>query len=112
MSEVQLVTRVVQKAEAVVAGTEGFAGIAKHTYANNLLNRYQSIYGNRGLQTNVYFNGRHGRGFLDVLDNTNGVIYDFKFGRPFMRTSQFNKYSEHWRLPVNIVDGAGNIIPR
>ncbi|MEO9850071.1 MAG: RHS repeat-associated core domain-containing protein [Reichenbachiella sp.] len=108
----QLVTKSATLAEKAVGGTGRFAGTAKHTYATNLLRRYQGIYGNRGLRTNVYFNGRNGRGFLDVLDETNGIIYDWKFGRPFMSNSQFTKYSRHWRLPVNIVDRAGNVIPR
>ena len=46
------------------------------------------------------------------MKTNNSIIYDFKFGQPIMRTSQFTKYSGHWRLPVNIVDGAGKIIPR
>lgn len=100
------------RAERAVGGTGRFAGTAKHTYATTLLERYQGIYGNRGLQVNEFFKGEYGRGFLDVRDVTNGVIYDFKFGNPVMKASQFNKYSNHFELPVNIVDRFGNIIPR
>ena len=36
MSEVQLLTRAVQKAEAAIGGSGGVAGTLKHTYAKNL----------------------------------------------------------------------------
>ena len=100
------------RAERAVGGTGRFAGTAKHTYATTLLERYQGIYGSRRLEVNKYFNGRFGKGFLDVHDVTNGVIYDFKFGRPFMKASQFKKYSNTFGQSVNIVDRFGNIIPR
>ncbi|WP_159292032.1 hypothetical protein, partial [Tenacibaculum maritimum] len=112
LTNVQLVSKVAIKAERAIGGTGRFAGTAKHTYATNLLRRYQSVYGNRGLRTNVYFNGRNGRGFLDVLDEASGAIYDWKFGRPLMNNAQFNKYSRHWRLPIYIIDRFGNVISR
>ena len=85
LSNAQLVQRSATKAEAAIGGTGRFAGTAKHTYANKLLGRYQRIYGDRGLRFNHYFNnnatlGPGNRGFLDVLDTRNNVIYDFKFG--------------------------------
>jgi hypothetical protein len=77
---------------------------AKHQYANALLNRYQSIYGSRGLSTNVYFNNGVGnRGFLDVLDGTNGIIYDFKFGNAVMSPAQYNKYFNNFGLPIQVI---------
>ncbi|MEZ4921388.1 MAG: hypothetical protein R2792_20000 [Saprospiraceae bacterium] len=68
MSEVHLVTRATQKAEAAIGGTGRFAGIAKHTYAKNLLSRQQSIYGNNLSLGSNYFNnnalyGAGNRGF-------------------------------------------------
>lgn len=93
MTDLQLVTRAAQKAETAIGGTGRFAGTAKHTYANNLLNRYQSIYGNRGLQFNQYFNGPAGKGFLDVVNHRTTTIYDYKFGSAVMSNSQFLKYS-------------------
>ncbi|MEH3114040.1 hypothetical protein [Pedobacter terrae] len=55
-SDLELVGKAADKAEAAIGGTGRFAGTAKHTYANNLLNRYQRIYGDRGLNFNQYFN--------------------------------------------------------
>ncbi len=69
MTDTQLLTRVAQKAETAIGGTGRFAGTEKHAYANNLLNRYQSIYGNRGLQSNQYLNGPVGKGFIDVVNH-------------------------------------------
>ncbi len=98
MSELQLVTRAAQKAETAIGGTGRFAGTAKHTYANNLLSRYQQIYGDRGLRFNQYFNnnllyGSGNRGYLDVINTQTMKIYDYKFGNATMSNSQFLKYS-------------------
>ena len=70
-------------------------GTKKHTYATNLIKRYQKIYGDKGLKTNFRFQDiRHGNGILDVYDKTNNVIYDFKFGKTArMSKSQYYKYS-------------------
>ncbi|MDD2315476.1 MAG: hypothetical protein PHX12_11530, partial [Proteiniphilum sp.] len=85
------------KAEAAIGGTGRFAGTAKHTYANNLLSRYQSIYGNRGLQFNHYFNNGVGnRGFLDVVDHGSRTIFDYKFGNAVMGSGQYLKYSRNF----------------
>ena len=100
----QLVQKSATLAERAIGGTGGVAGTAKHQYANALLNRYQSIYGSRGLSTNVYFNNGVGnRGFLDVLDRTNGIIYDFKFGNAVMSPAQFGKYSRNFGLPIQVI---------
>ena len=93
MSEMHLVTRAAQKAEAAIGGSGGVAGTLKHTYSKNLLSRYQSMYGgNLSLGSN-YFNGPAGRGFLDAVNHSTKTIYDFKFGNAFMSNSQFLKYS-------------------
>lgn len=87
----QLVQKSATLAERAIGGTGGVAGTAKHQYASKLLNRYQSIYGNRGLETGLYFNkGVGNRGFLDVIDYTNGVIYDFKFGKSELDSLQLS----------------------
>jgi RHS repeat-associated protein len=94
LTDLQLVTRAAQNAEAAIGGTGRFAGTAKHTYAKNLLSRYQSIYGDRGLSLGSnYFNGPAGRGFLDVVNHNTKMIYDFKFGKAFMSNAQYLKYS-------------------
>ena len=61
------------------------------------------IFGDRGLKTNEYFNKGSGkRGYLDVHDTKNNIIYDFKFGKnPHMKQRQINKYMESF--PGSIV---------
>ncbi|MCG2617454.1 hypothetical protein LZZ85_24360 [Terrimonas sp. NA20] len=54
----------------------GATGTLKHEAATKCLRRYQKFYGDRGLDFKV----RRGDTILDVLDNTNSVIYDWKFG--------------------------------
>ncbi|MCP9751016.1 hypothetical protein EGI32_08530 [Ferruginibacter sp. HRS2-29] len=100
----QLVQKSATLAERAIGGTGGAAGTAKHQYASELLNRYQRMYGNRGLEPGLYFNNGVGnRGFLDVIDHTNGIIYDFKFGKAVMSSGQYNKYFNNFGLPIQIV---------
>src|SRR5690606_20826972 len=100
----QLVQKSATLAERAIGRTGGVAGTAKHQYANKLLNRYQKIYGDRGLlPTHSFNNGVGNRGFLDVLDNTKGVIYDFKFGNAVISPAQFNKYTRNFGLPIQII---------
>jgi RHS repeat-associated protein len=108
LTNAELIQGAATKAEAAIGGTGRFAGTAKHTYATELLERYQKIYGDRGLETNVFFNnnailGPGNRGFLDVLDRTNGVIYDFKFGNAVMSNDQYTKYTNNFGLPIQII---------
>ena len=94
LSEIQLVTKAAQKAEAAIGGKGGVSGTLKHSYAKSLLGRYQSIYGDRGLSVGSnYFNGPAGKGFLDVVNHRNMTIYDYKFGTAFMSNDQYLKYS-------------------
>ncbi|WP_149240736.1 RHS repeat-associated core domain-containing protein [Dyadobacter sp. 32] len=100
----QLIQKSATLAERAIGETGGVAGTKKHQYATSLIDRYQSLYGNRGLLTNNYFNnGVNNRGFLDVLDKTNGIIYDFKFGKAVMRPTQFQKYTRNFQLPIQII---------
>jgi hypothetical protein len=92
LSEIELVTKAAQKAENAIGGVGAIAGTAKHKYATALIDRYQSIYGSVGLETNVYFN-HAGKGYLDALSTTTSTIYDFKFGVAKMSNQQFIKYS-------------------
>ncbi|AYZ36524.1 RHS repeat-associated core domain-containing protein [Chryseobacterium indologenes] len=94
LTDAELVTKAAQKAEAAIGGSDRFAGTAKHTYTKNLLGRYQSIYGDRGISVGSnYFKGPAGKGFLDVVNHNTKTIYDFKFGNATMSNSQFTKYS-------------------
>lgn len=108
LSNAELVQKAATKAERAIGKTGRFAGTEKHSYATKLLERYQKIFGDRGLDTNVYFNnnrvlGPGNRGFLDVLDNTNGIIYDFKFGQSIMKHGQYEKYSRNFEYPIHII---------
>ena len=74
------------------------------------MERYQSIYGNQGMKFKVPFNnGTGNRGILDVLDNANGIIYDWKFGYPNMTPAQLNmssqmlKYQRNFGLSTQII---------
>ena len=94
LTNAQLVQNAATKAEAAIGGTGPVAGTAKHTYAKNLLIRYQSIYGDRGLSLGSnYFKGKVGKGYLDVVNHNTKVIYDFKFGNAVMSNAQYLKYS-------------------
>ena len=70
-------------------------GTAKHVYAKDVLDRYQSMYGNRGLvtesswlggETATY--GTKGSARLDVLDMNSGAVWDYKFGLTPMSAAQ------------------------
>lgn len=104
LTNLQLVQKSATLAERAIGGKGGVAGIAKHQYASKLLNRYQNIYGDRGLQTGLSFNNGVGnRGILDVIDHTNGIIYDFKFGKAVMSKAQYNKYFNNFGLPIQVI---------
>ena len=76
----QLVSDVAVRAERKIGGTGAVAGVAKHGYADDLLTRYQQIYGDRGLSTEVrYLNGQvwqKGMGLRDTvrLDVVEGPV--------------------------------------
>ncbi|MBB1141026.1 hypothetical protein [Myroides sp. WP-1] len=68
------------------------------------------MYGYRGMEFKVLFNNGPGnRGFLDVLDKSGGIIYDWKFGYPNMTPAQLNmtpqllKYQRNFGLPTQII---------
>lgn len=97
----QLVQKSATLAERAIGGQGPVAGIAKHKYANQLLDRYQKIYGYKGHHS--FNNGVGNRGILDVLDRTNRIIYDFKFGKAVMSPAQYNKYYNNFGLPIQII---------
>ena len=97
LSNSELVQKAANKAEKAVGGIGGVPGTAKHEYASDLLKRYQERFGNVGIEVKVPFNNGPGnRGFLDVIDYRNGIIYDFKFGSATMGKEQFLKYSRNY----------------
>ena len=99
----ELVIKAANKANKAIPGIGSVVGTKKHVYAEELIDRYQMIFGDRGLKTNEYFNKGSGkRGYLDVHDTKNNIIYDFKFGKnPHMKQRQINKYMESF--PGSIV---------
>jgi hypothetical protein len=87
----QLVTKAGQKAFDVIPGKGPTVGTARHEYATSLLQRYQKIYGNRGLEFKV--RSPDGKAILDVLDTKKSIIYDWKFGAGArMSNNQLMKY--------------------
>ena len=70
-----------------LTGTPQQLGTWEHTYAESLLNRYQSMFGDRGLVTEKSFlggaevpYGTAGSVRLDVRDINTGAVWDYKFG--------------------------------
>ena len=98
LSNEEIVKKAAQKANKAIPGIGHVVGTKKHTYAEKLIERYQKMYGDRGLKTNEFFNnGTGNRGFLDVHDTKNNIIYDFKFGKnPKMGQPQINKYQRNF----------------
>jgi RHS repeat-associated protein len=76
-------------------------GIKQHTYAKKVLDRYQRMFGDRGLQTEVsVIGGREvsygsaGSVRLDVIEGSvrnPTAIYDYKFGAAGLTQKQINK---------------------
>lgn len=87
--------------------TDAVGGTKAHVYANDFLYRYQRRYGNHGLETeNVSFMdgisvryGQKGSVRFDVIDNKNGVGYDFKFGSeknwPALKPTRITQFLNH-----------------
>ena len=76
------------------------AGSRKHAYADRLLTRYQRLYGDRGLTTEVSYcrgqAGLHGKGSirLDVVEgplHNPTAIYDYKFGTAQLTPSRIDR---------------------
>jgi len=96
----ELVYNAGAKANDAISGKGAVAGREKHEYAEKLVERYQKIYGDRGLETEYYFQDKgYGAGRLDVFNlKTGSTIYEYKFGYPnttipqFMNTPQIIKY--------------------
>ena len=100
LTNAELVQKVANKAEKAVGGKGPVAGIKKHQYANKLIEKYQSMYGERGLKTNERFKNFETDeiGILDVHDIQNNIIYDFKFGNAKMGKKQHGKYQRAFKF--------------
>lgn len=82
----QLIQDIATRAESQIGGIGGRAGSLKHGYANRLLQRYQRLYGDRGLRGEISFMNRRvvpygtkGSARIDVLDVNANIAYDYKF---------------------------------
>ena len=85
-----------------------------HTYARDVLNRYQRMFGDRGLSTEVrYFDGKYlefgrtpkGSIRLDVVEGNvrnPTAIYDYKFGTSGLSTGRINQIRTGAGLSPNI----------
>ncbi len=104
-----LVQRSATNAELHLGGKGHAAGSRKHKYATDVLKRYQSMVEERHLTfgDSKKLDGK--KLILDVLDNKNHVIYDWKFGypdkTPFMlnQSIQMQKYRKAWGYPTIII---------
>ena len=104
LTNFQLVQKSGQKAFMAIEGKGPQVGIARHKYASNLLKRYQGIYGDRGLKPG--YRSKDNKAILDVMDDNNLMIYDWKFGDAArMSTKQRTKYQFYWEdheiIPVH-----------
>ena len=99
-------------------GTGHVSGTKKHKHAKELIDRYQEIHGDRGLETEqlIRDNGRLIR--PDVIDYKNKMIYDYKFGFPNQNPAQLNmtnqrqKYRFILQMPSEVIKPGNPLRPR
>lgn len=85
-TDLELIQAIATRAEHKIGGTGAVNGTLKHSYAEKLLKRYQSIYGSRGLIPEQSYlgyipvkKGTKGSARPDVFSPATGIIYDYKF---------------------------------
>ncbi len=78
-----------------LTGTPQQLGTWEHTYARDLLERYQSLFGDRGLVTERSWLGKNPAAYgtpasvrLDVFEPNTGTVWDYKFGVTSMSAAQ------------------------
>jgi hypothetical protein len=118
ISNEELIKQAAQRANNNVQSTANakLDGARKHVYAEKFIKKYQGIYGNRGLGTEIryeyHMDGKIYRSRLDVLDLFNSKIYDYKFGNAIMSKAQLIKYIKmHPGYQIIIVNKFGQTIP-
>ncbi len=88
MDNAEFVQELANRAEKKVAGTGNVAGIKKHVYAKRLGERAQERFGDKGLKFEKGYkdgqplkpnDSRKGSVRLDVYDEINQAVYDYKF---------------------------------
>lgn len=105
---------VARRAYDRIPGSGGTIGTLRHTYAKNLIDRYQRIFGDvgDGLSTEVAYldgyvekYGTNGSVRLDVVegDKLNPIaVYDFKFGSAKLSVSRTNRIRKIAGLTISI----------
>lgn len=91
------------KQRTALHGMSGRAvGTKQHKYSKDVLERYQRIYGDRGLRTERSFlngvevpYGTKGSTRLDVWDINTSNVWDYKFGRTPMSAAQYTNIYTH-----------------
>ena len=85
-----------------LTGSARALGSRQHKHAKDVLDRYQRMFGDRGLATERSFidglevpYGSKGSARLDVLDTITGDVWDYKFGVTPMSRSQINRIFQH-----------------
>lgn len=108
-----LVQRIATAAERRIGGSGARAGTLKHSYAQKLLERYQGIFGDRGLEPEFSFRrgleiryGFPGSVRFDVFDVAARIGYDYKFTlrSPNMRMRQFLRGKRHGIRGIRIFE--------
>jgi hypothetical protein len=92
-----------------LTGTARQIGTRQHTYARDVLRRYQRMFDDRGLRTEVsFFSGeevRYGtRGSVraDVFDPATGQIWDYKFGTTPMTQRQIRRLLDNVKNATSV----------
>jgi hypothetical protein len=103
----QLVEEIATRSRAWVqrkhlTGSARELGTRQHKRARDVLDRYQQMFGERGLVTERSFinglevpYGSKGSTRLDVLDTLTGDVWDYKFGVTPMSQGQINRIFQH-----------------
>jgi hypothetical protein len=103
-----------------ITGTAQEIGTAKHVYARDLLERYQDIFGQRGLRTEMRYVNQglwragasmptRGSVVLDVVEGpltAPTLIYDYKFGAAGLSSGRINEIrgvTGFQNVPINEV---------
>jgi hypothetical protein len=85
----ELIIRAGQKAADKYAGQTGMqAGRLKHSYAESLVDRYQNVYGYRGILIEKTFNTVEGATRPDFFIQPSGSVRDLKFGQGTLSPQQ------------------------
>lgn len=93
LKKITILKRIGEAAEESIGGTGHVAGTKKHKYAEDLIERYQTLVEDTGLECSVTLKNEQGRIVykLDVYDPESGVIYDYKFGYKYLTEEQLNQ---------------------